>query len=340
MGEVLAASAYAGSNNTVALLGNSDSIQRVTDLIRQAAPSHASVLITGESGVGKCLVARTIHDSGPRSGKPFIKVSMLTGATALIDEELFGRQLSEAEPGSPSRNGCLEIANGGTLFLEEIGSLPQATQARLVRMLQEKAFERLGGSEIVAVDVRIISATSQDLEKLIRISRFRLDLYYRLNLFSIYVPPLRERKPDIPLLADHFIEKAGKKHGKRIRRISTSALDALMEYSWPGNLRELENCLERAVLLSSDGIVQVHHLPRSIQKSESDGAALPGDLRSALAAFEKEIIIDALKLSRGNGARAARLLGISERSMGLRISKYGVDPKCFKNFGKPPTDHS
>jgi Nif-specific regulatory protein len=289
------------------------------------------VLITGESGVGKELVAEAIHLNSPRANKPFIKVNLAALPESLIESELFGHERGAFTGAVSMRKGRFEMADGGTLFLDEIGDLPMATQVKLLRVLQEKEFERLGGVETIRVDVRILSATNRDIEELIRNFQFRLDLYYRLNLFPIFVPPLRERKTDIMLLADHFIERLGKKHGKSIARISTPAIDMMMSYHWPGNIRELENCIERAVILSTDGVIHGHHLPPSLQTAEASKTPPQGKLLVSLAALEHEMIVDALKSSRGNAARAARILGVTERFIRLRMTRHGIDPKRFKH---------
>jgi len=318
------------------IVGNSHGIQQVYRLINQVSSSQARVLITGESGVGKELVAEAIHLNSPRAHKPFIKVNLAALPESLIESELFGHERGAFTGAVSMRKGRFEMADGGTLFLDEIGDLPMATQVKLLRVLQEKEFERLGGVETIKVDVRIISATNRDIEELIRNFKFRLDLYYRLNLFPIFVPPLRERKTDIMLLADHFIERLGKKHGKSIARISTPAIDMMMSYHWPGNIRELENCIERAIILSTDGVIHGHHLPPSLQTAEASKTPPQGKLLGSLAALEHEMIVDALKSSRGNAAGAARILGGSERFMRLRMAKYAIDGRRFKQTIRAP----
>jgi Nif-specific regulatory protein len=312
------------------IVGNSHAIQQVYRLINQVSPSRVRVLITGESGVGKELVAEAIHMNSPRADKPFIKVNLAALPENIIESELFGHERGAFTGAVALRKGRFEMADGGTLFLDEIGDLPIATQIKLLRVLQEKEFDRLGGMQTIKVDVRVISATNRNIDELVRNFQFRLDLYYRLNLFPIFVPPLRERKTDIVLLADHFIERAGRKHGKNIRRISTPAIDMMMSYHWPGNIRELENCIERAVILSADGVIHGHHLPFSLQTAEASDTPPQGKLHDSLAALEREMIVDALKSACGNAARAARMLGVSERHIRLRLTRYGIDPKRFK----------
>jgi Nif-specific regulatory protein len=319
----------------VNIVGSSHAIRQVFRLINQVSPSRARVLITGESGVGKELVAEAIHLNSPRADKPLIKVNLAALPESIIESELFGHERGAFTSATAARKGRFEMADGGTLFLDEIGDLPIATQVKLLRVLQEKEFERLGGTETIKVDVRIITATNRNIEELVRKFQFRLDLYYRLNLFTIFVPPLRERKTDIPLLADYFIERSSKKHGKSIGRISTPAIDMMMSYHWPGNIRELENCLERAVILSTDGVIHGHHLPPSLQTAETSNTPSQGKLKDSLAAFEREMIVDVLKSTRGNAARGARFLGISERYIHLRMNVYGIDAKRFKRVPGP-----
>jgi Nif-specific regulatory protein len=312
------------------LIGNSRAMQEVYDLIAQVCSSDATVLIRGESGTGKELVAQAIHYNSPRAGKPLIKVSCAALPETVVESELFGHEKGAFTGALRERKGRFERASGGTLFLDEIGDLSPAIQIKLLRVLQEKEFERVGGTDTIKVDVRLLTATNRDLEKLIEEGTFRQDLYYRLNVFPIYLPPLRERKTDILLLADHFVEKYCRANHRVIKRISTPALDVLMSYHWPGNVRELENCVERAVLISTDEVIHSHHLPPTVINAEASGTLPPGDLASALESVEREMLLDSLKSSRGNMARAARLLGLTERVMGLRVKKLGIDPRRFR----------
>ena len=215
------------------------------------------------------------------------------------------------------------------------GDLSAATQIRLLRVLQEREFERVGASDSIKVDVRVITATNRDLEQLVADGRFRQDLYYRLNVFPIHMPPLRERKADILLLADYFVEKYGKANHKDVRRISTPAIDMMMAYHWPGNVRELENMVERAVLLSTDGVIHGHHLPPTLQTAEASGTVPTGNLEATLDAVEREMIVEALKTCRGNMAKAAKSLGVTERLMGLRVKEHGIDSRRFRVRGVP-----
>ena len=312
------------------IIGRSKAMQAVYDLIAQVAGTDTTVLLSGESGVGKELVANAIHYNSARADKPFVKVSCAALPETIIESELFGHEKGAFTGAIARRNGRFELAAGGTLFLDEVGDLSHATQIRLLRVLQEKEFERVGGTETLKTDVRIITATNRDLEALIEQGKFRQDLYYRLNVFPVHVPPLRERKTDIVLLADHFVEKYSKAHNKNVRRISTPAIDMLMSYHWPGNVRELENCIERAVLLSGDDVIHGHHLPPTLQTAEASDTVPPDNLRAVLDAVEREMILDALKSSRGNMAKAARALDISERIMGLRVGKHGIDARRFR----------
>ncbi|MBA3659967.1 MAG: sigma 54-interacting transcriptional regulator, partial [Gemmatimonadales bacterium] len=228
------------------------------------------------------------------------------------------------------KRGRFELAHGGTLFLDEVGELSPAAQAKLLRVLQEREFERVGGTETLRVDVRMLAATNKNLENAVAEGTFREDLYYRLNVFSIFVPPLRERKSDALLLADHFVEKYARLHGKTIKRISTPAIDMLTAYHWPGNVRELENSIERAVVVSDSEVIHAHHLPPTLQTAEASGTTLAGSLAEAVRGFETSLIQDALKSTRGNRAQAARLLNSTERIIDYKVRRYGIDWQRFQ----------
>jgi len=314
------------------IVGNSKGMRSVYDLIAQVSRSDTTVLIRGESGTGKELVAHAIHYNSLRASKPFIKVNCGALPESVVESELFGHEKGAFTGAIATRKGRFELAHGGSIFLDEIGDLSPTTQIKLLRVLQEREFERVGGTATIKTDVRVIAATNRDLEGLIEESTFRQDLYYRLNVFPIHVPPLRERKTDIPLLADFFVEKYSKANHKSIRRISTPAIDMLMSYHWPGNVRELENCIERAVLLSSDNVIHGHHLPPTLQTAEASGTTHAGTLDGTLENVERDLILDALKAARGNKAKAARALGISERIMGLRVRQHGIDPRRFRTI--------
>ncbi len=312
------------------IIGNSSAMQEVFDLIAQVAQSESTVLIRGESGVGKELVAQAIHYNSRRAGKPFVKVNCAALPETVIESELFGHERGAFTGAVAQRKGRFELANGGTIFLDEIGDLSPLMQIRLLRVLQEREFERVGGTETIKVDVRVISATNRNLEEMMKQWQFRQDLYYRLNVFPIHIPPLRERRADILDLANHFVEKYSKINHKTIHRISTEAINLLVAYHWPGNVRELENCIERAVLLSTDGILHAHHLPPTMQAPERTGKTNLLTLQGAVESLEREMIIDALRANRGNMAKAAKQLDITERIMGLRVRKYNIEPRDYK----------
>ena len=317
------------------IVGNSKSMQAVYDLIHQVSRSDTTVLLRGESGVGKELVAQAIHYNSARAAKPFVKVNCAALPDNLLQSELFGHERGAFSGAVAQRQGRFELADKGTIFLDEIGDVSPATQIALLRVLQEREFERVGGTKTLRADVRIIAATNRDLDAGVSAGAFRDDLFWRLNVFPIRVPPLRSRKTDILLLADHFIERYAHSAGKTVRRISTPAIDMLHAYHWPGNVRELENCIERAVLLTSDDVIRGHHLPPSLQTAEASGTRSEGTLAEALERLEKELVQDALKSSRGNMAKAARQLGITERIMGLRVGSHSIDARRFKSRRKP-----
>jgi len=316
------------------MIGRSKAIRETWDLVGQVAPSHTTVLLRGESGTGKELVASAIHGHSPRSRKAFVKVNCAALAEGVIESELFGHERGAFTGALQQRKGRFELANGGTIFLDEIGDLSPQTQIKLLRVLQEREFERVGGTLTVRVDVRVIAATSRDLEAMMDEGLFRKDLYYRLNVYPIRLPALRERRADILLLADHFVDLFNRAHGKYVRRISTPAIDMLMAYHWPGNVRELENCMERALLLARDDVIGGHHLPPTLQTAEATDTSTETGLKAALDLLERELLLEALKTSRGNMAKAARSLQISERIMGLRIAKHQLEPKRFRKATK------
>src|SRR5436305_1682481 len=305
-------------------------MRQAYEQIAQVCQTNTTVLIRGESGTGKELIAHAIRYSSPRSKKPFVKVTVAALPDTLVESELFGYEKGAFTGAQGRKSGRFELADGGTLFLDEVGELNLATQVKLLRVLQEREFERLGGTDTVKVNVRLIAATNQDMERLIAESKFREDLYYRINVFTIFVPPLRERKADLLLLADHFVEKFSREHGKIIKRISTPAIDMLMSYHWPGNVRELENTLERAVLVCDGHVIHAHHLPPTLQTAEASGTVTRVSLKDAVAAYEKDLIQDALKTTRGNRAKAARLLNTTERIINYQVRKDAIDYRPFK----------
>lgn len=312
------------------IIGNSHEMRDVYEQVATVARTDTTVLLRGESGTGKELIAEALHYNSLRSEKPFIRVNCAAIPENLIESEFFGYEKGAFTGAVSRKKGRFELADGGTLFLDEVGEISAMTQVKLLRVLQEQQFERVGGTETLSVDVRVIAGTNADLEIMMGDGNFREDLYYRLNVFSIFLPPLRDRRTDILLLADHFMLKYGRKHNKAVKRISTPAIDMLMRYHWPGNVRELENCVERAVLVCEDQVIHSYHLPPTLQTSESSDTISNLSLENAVAAYEKELIQDALKTTRGNRAKAARLLDTTERIMGYKLGKYEIDVKRFK----------
>jgi Nif-specific regulatory protein len=312
------------------IVGNSGPMRRVYEQVAQVVGTGATVMIRGESGTGKELIAHALHHHSPRAGKPFVRVNCAALPETLVETELFGHERGAFTGAQARRKGKFEQADGGTLFLDEIGELSPSTQAKLLRVLQGREFERVGGNETIRVDVRLITATNKDLEQALAQGTFREDLYYRLNVFTIHVPPLRERKSDVLLLADHFVEKYARVHTRTIKRISTPAIDMLMAYHWPGNVRELENTIERAVLVADSDVIHGHHLSPTLQTAEASGTVVSRSLGEAVAVFESNLIQDALKSARGNRAKAARLLATTERILSYKVRRYGIDPRRFK----------
>ncbi len=318
------------ANRPDSIIGNARSMLEVYSLVERVRDTNTTVMILGESGVGKEKVAQAIHYGSNRADRPFVAVNCAALPESLIESELFGYERGAFTGAVASRKGRFELADGGTIFLDEMGDLPYLMQIKLLRVIQERAFERIGGTATITVDVRIIAATNRDLESLVKEGKFREDLFYRLNVFPIVVPPLRERKSDIMLLADHFVERYAAQHGKKVTRISTPAIDMLMSYHWPGNVRELENCVERAVILTTDGVIHAYNLPPSLQCPGASEESGTGTLKEMVSTIEKEIIVEELKRSQGNMSKAARALGITERIMGLRVEKFGLDLKRFR----------
>ena len=313
------------------IIGHSSRMRQVYEQITQVATANASVLIRGESGTGKELIAHAIHYNSVRAKRPFVKVSCAAVPDTLIEADLFGHEKGAFSGTGAGRKGRFELADGGTLFLDEIGGLSLTTQAKLLRALQEREFERPGGNAAIKANVRLITATNRDLEAAIADGSFRRDLYHRLHVFSIFAPPLRERRDDVLLLADYFSEKHAREHRKPIRRISTAAIDMLASYHWPGNVRELENAIERAVLGCEGQVIHGYHLPPTLQTAEASGTLSRVSLSEAVDSFEKELLMDALKTARGNRAKAAKLLGTTERIMRYKVKKYAIDCNRFRN---------
>jgi Nif-specific regulatory protein len=316
---------------SVDIIGNSRAMQEVFGLIAQVADTNTTVLINGETGTGKELVARAIHLNSLRKNGPLIYVNCAAMPDTLIESELFGHERGAFTGALHQRRGRFEEAHGGTIFLDEVGELSAAAQVKVLRVLQEKQIQPLGTSKVVNVNVRVITATNRDLEQDIISGRFRSDLYYRLNVFPLYLPPLRERGTDIIMLADHFVVKFAKESGKPVKRISTPVLETFLAYQWPGNVRELENCIERAVLLANGDTIEVFHLPPSLQVKIKDGDKKEqGKLRNVVESQERALIINALKETRGNQSKAAKLLGTTKRITQYKIQKFGIDPWQFR----------
>jgi len=307
------------------ILGKSKSIKELIELIEKISKTDSTVLILGESGTGKSLVAKTIHYESPRREAPFITVNCASIPENLLEAELFGYEKGAFTGAYSSKKGKFELANGGTIFLDEIGDMPLSLQAKLLRVIQDKEIEPLGSEKTVKVDVRIIAATNKDLKKLVEEGKFREDLYYRLNVIPIYIPPLRERKEDIPLLIEYYLGEFNKKYRKKVS-ITKRAMKLLLEYDWPGNVRELANLMERLVILNEDKIDE-ESLPIYIRKVKEEKEN--GDLPSLLEKTERERIIEALEKTGYVKSRAAKLLGYTLRQLDYRIKKYRIEIKKF-----------
>jgi DNA-binding NtrC family response regulator len=314
------------------IVGKSRLMEEIRGIIGQAAPSDASILILGESGTGKELVARAIHAKSGRKDGPFVAVNCAAFGEGVLESELFGHEKGAFTGAAALKAGRFELADKGTLFLDEIGEASPAVQVKLLRVLQEKAFERVGGVKEIKSDFRLIAATNRDLSLEVKKGTFREDLFYRLNIIPITLPPLRERKEDIPLLVDHFICKCMKRFQSKASGLSTEALQRLLSYSWPGNIRELENIIERTLVLAKEDLVGVPDLPVHVASrpgSSPEAAVKEGGLKDArkakVAGMEKEYIITALKEENGNRTNAAKRLGISRKSIQLKIKEYGLE---------------
>jgi Nif-specific regulatory protein len=307
------------------IIGNSNAMRAVYTQIHQVAPSDTTVLIRGESGTGKELVAHAIHYASARAKGPFIRVNCAALNENLLESELFGHEKGAFTGAIQSRKGRVEEAIGGTLFLDEIGDFSPMIQVKLLRVLQERQFERVGSNKTLETNARILCATNRDLEKGVQEGAFRQDLYYRVNVFPIFLPPLRDRKDDILLLADHFVEKHARRMKKSVRRISTPAINMMVAYHWPGNVRELENGIERAVLLSTDGVIHGHHLPPTLQTSDASDTIGTGSFKERVQLFERDILVDALKRCNGNLATTAADLSSTPRIIGYKVKELGID---------------
>lgn len=312
------------------IIGNSKPMQEVYNLIEKITRSKTTVLILGESGVGKELVASAIHYNSRHADGTFVKFNCAALPESVIESELFGHEKGSFTGATTLRRGRFEEADGGTIFLDEVGELSLPMQAKLLRVLQEKTFERVGGNTPIKVDLRILAATNRNLEQMVAEGTFREDLFYRLNVFPITIPPLRDRGNDIVALADYFVSKFSAEMGIEVKRISTPALNMLLCYSWPGNVRELENVIERAVILAEDGVIHGYNLPPSLQTPVVDEMTCAGGLESKLNAIEYEMIVDALKLHGGNMTETASQLGLTRRILGLRMQKFKLNHKDFR----------
>ncbi|HAP43187.1 MAG: transcriptional regulator [Spirochaetes bacterium GWD1_61_31] len=309
---------------TSSIIGRSAAIKSIFERIRKVAPTKAGVLITGESGVGKELVADALHNLSERADKPFIKVHCAALAESLLESELFGHEKGAFTGAANAKKGRFEMANGGTLFLDEIGEINQSVQVKILRVLQEHSFERVGGERTLETDVRVISATNRDLLAEIKKGSFREDLFYRLNVVNIDVPPLRERKDDIPILASAFLQEFAADNNKRIDGFDAKARTALYNYGWPGNIRELRNCMESAVVLTSGNIITLDDLPPALRGSEESGG-IRLSLGIRLDAAERIIIGDTLAANEGNKSRTAEILGISRKTLYQKLRDYGLE---------------
>jgi Nif-specific regulatory protein len=310
------------------IIGTSGRMREVFEMIERVAKSNATILIRGESGTGKEMVASALHYNSLRADKPFIKVNLAALPETLVESELFGHERGAFTGAMQRKQGRFELAQGGTIFLDEIGDLSLNVQLKLLRVIQEREFTRLGGTSTLKADIRLVAATHRDLEQAVSSGAFREDLYYRLNVFPIYLPPLRERMADIPALSEHFLTKFAEEHIKPVKRLSAPALDLLMQYPWPGNVRELENIIERAVLVCDEDTILSVHLPPTLQRQE------PGGDRRGLSAqvehLERELIAEALRQTRGNQSQAAQILDTSLRILGYKIKQYGIEARRFR----------
>ena len=308
------------------IVGSSPAWRRVVDVATQAAPSAATVLVLGESGTGKELIARAIHFNSPRASGPLVNLNCAALPEQLLESELFGHEKGAFTGAVAQRKGRFEQADGGSIFLDEIGDLSPALQVKLLRVLQERQFERVGGNKTIGANVRVMAATHRNLEQAMREGTFRDDLYYRLNVVTIQIPPLRERREDIPLLLEHFLRKFAEKNQRDVTGLTAAARDALLKYDYPGNVRELENIVERATLLCRGRVIDLEDLPAAARPGQRSAAEpLPKDLPGVLADIERQAIESALERSGGIQTQAAETLGISERVLRYKMKKYGLE---------------
>jgi DNA-binding NtrC family response regulator len=312
----------------VGVVGQSPAMRKVMDLVEKVAPSKASVVITGQSGTGKEMIARAVHQLSPRRDKPFIAINCSAIPAGLMESEMFGHERGAFTGADQRRLGAWELADGGTLFLDEVGEIPIELQAKFLRVLEEERLRRLGGKSEISVDVRVISATNRDLKEEIKSARFREDLYFRLNVFHIPLSPLKERREDIPLLVQHFIDRFSREGGKKLAGLTPQATKVLSEYGWPGNIRELRNTLERAVILCGTAAIDVEHLPTEMAVGGGESAYLKVPFGLPLREVEKEYILSSLGRMQNNKARTAQALGISEKTLYNKLYRYsGKGPR-------------
>jgi two-component system response regulator HydG len=301
------------------ILGTSQPIQRPIDVARNVAPTNSTVLLLGESGTGKEVFAQAIHRWSSRADRPFVIVNCVALSEALLESELFGHEKGAFTGAHQTKRGKFELAHGGTVFLDEIGDMPPSLQAKLLRVLQDHTFERVGGTRPIRADIRVISATNRDLEKAVQDGRFREDLFYRLNVITVQLPPLRERREDIPLLAQHFLRRYAGKNAKAITGFTEEALDLLQTYAWPGNVRELENVIERAVVLTRSSIISPADLPETVVGSDQAARHLVVSIGTPLEEVEDRLIEETLHYTKGDKTLAAKLLGIATRTIYRRM---------------------
>ncbi len=320
------------------IVGSSPEMQRVFKSVAQVAPSRATVLLSGESGTGKELVAAAIHHNSPRAGGPFVKLHCAALAESLLESELFGHEKGAFTGADRKREGRFEQAHGGTLFLDEIGEISPAIQVKLLRVLQEREFERVGGSQTLRVDVRVVAATNRDLKEMVQAGKFREDLFYRLNVINLTLPPLRRRPSDIPQLAMHFLKHYAAENGKSVKHLSDDALNQLVKHAWPGNVRELENVIERAVVLAEGETIEVSHLPPELAVAARRGGPppIPG---STMDELERYAITKTMEAVGGSTGKAAEILGISVRKIQYKLQEYSAAPKNARgDSGAPEHD--
>jgi Nif-specific regulatory protein len=321
---------WVGNGASCNMIGDSPAMRPVYEQIAQVARTNATALIRGPSGTGKELVAHAIHTTSPRSRQPFVKVNCAALPETLFESELFGHERGAFTGAFARKKGRFELAQGGTLFLDEVGELSLATQAKLLRVLQFREFERLGSADTLHTDVRVIAATNKDMEQAVAAGTFRKDLYYRLNVFTITLPSLKDRPEDIPALAEHFLTRYAQEHRGSTARLSREALDALIQYPFPGNVRELENVIERAVVVCDGSVILEQHLPDNIRNVSYESTRQHLTLAAAVGQLESRMLEEALQHARGNAARAARALGTTERVVRYKASKYGIDCTRFR----------